>query len=319
MGALSGRPRTLEVPAFAKLNLGLEVLDTRADGYHELRTIFQTIDLCDRIRLELRPRAVSLSCDDPRLPCDESNLALRAALDLKRYTEASAGVAITIAKRIPVSAGLAGGSSDAAAVLLGLDRLWGQGLGRGGLLPLARRLGADVPFFLFGGTALGIARGDEVYPLGIRLRAHAVVVDGGRPLATSAVFGRLDEGLTPRENSNNIFRFISSYEERGTEALSVLSNDLERAALEEAPDLVPTARRVRSVLNAAGARLASLSGSGASYFGLFDRAAQAKRAAGELEAAGFRAFRARTLSAERYRALWRRALHERGVNAGWGR
>jgi 4-diphosphocytidyl-2-C-methyl-D-erythritol kinase len=296
------------VPAFAKINLGLEVLGQRTDGYHELRTLFQTIDLHDDIRLTPRPRAVSLECDDPRLPVDERNLALRAALALKRFCRTSRGAHIAIRKRIPIAAGLAGGSSDAAAVLRGLDGLWGLGLGPAGLLPLARRLGADVPYFLFGGTALGIGRGDEIYPLAIQLRAHVVVIDMGCALSTPAVFARLPHCLTPRENSNNIFRFISGYGENGGAALSVLSNDLESAALEEAPDLEPQIRRVRSVLSGAGAQLAALSGSGAAFFGVFDGARTARAATKQLEASGSRVLSSRTLSANRYRTLWNRAL-----------
>jgi 4-diphosphocytidyl-2-C-methyl-D-erythritol kinase len=192
-------------------------------------------------------------------------------------------------------------------VLLGLDRLWGLGLGPSELHPLARRLGADVPFFLVGGTALGIARGEEVFPLYRQIAAHVVIVDPGRPVSTAAVFDRYDASLTPRENSYTIFRFVSRDLE-GARALRILSNDLERAALEEAPDLASDARRIRGLLVREGAALVSLSGSGSSWFGLFDDPARARGARATLAAAGFRAIRSRTLSLEQFRRTWARSL-----------
>jgi 4-diphosphocytidyl-2-C-methyl-D-erythritol kinase len=222
---------------------------------------------------------------------------------LRKYARASAGVAIEITKRIPVGGGLGGGSSNAAAVLLALDRLWGLGLGPAGLHPLARRLGADVPFFLVGGTALGIARGDEVFPLHRQVRGHLAIADPGCPVATAAVFRRIDARLTPRENSNSIFLFVSrDLEGRG--GWSLLSNDLEEAAFEEAPILRARAGRIRGLLLREGARVAALSGSGSSYFGLFDDPAAARRAVSALRGAGIEACRARTLSVDQYRRAW---------------
>lgn len=298
--------RALRVPSYAKVNLGLEVLGTRQDGYHELRTLFQTIGLHDD--LELRPaRDVVVRCAHPGVPTDGSNLAARAAQALRRYARRAEGVEITIEKRIPVAGGLGGGSSNAAATLLALDHWWGLGLGRPGLLPLARSLGADVPFFLFGGTALGLARGDEVYPLRHQVRGHVVLVDPGRPVSTAAVFNRIDAGLTPRENSHNIFRFVSS-DLGGSSALKILANELESAALEEAPDLKHQVRRIRGFLVRDGALLASLSGSGSSYYGLFDDAQSASRAQAALRGAGFHALRTRTLSLDQYGRAWSRSL-----------
>ena len=300
--------RTLRVPSFAKINLDLEVLGTRLDGYHELRTIFQTIDLHDDVEVRLAGREVTVRCDHPEVPAGPANLAARAAADLRAYAKKKEGVAIAITKRIPVAGGLGGGSSNAAAVLMALDRLWRLGLGPAGLHPLARRLGADVPFFLMGGTALGLGRGDEVYPLRRQVRAHVVVADPGRPLSTAAVFRRLDQGLTPRENSHRIFRFISRDLEGERGAFSILANDLEPAALEEAPDLAERVGHIRGILVREGAVSASLSGSGSSFFGLFDDQKRARRAREALVADGIAAFRGRTLSLDQYRGAWRRRL-----------
>ncbi|HEY7516401.1 MAG TPA: 4-(cytidine 5'-diphospho)-2-C-methyl-D-erythritol kinase, partial [Vicinamibacteria bacterium] len=245
-------------------------------------------------------------CDHPLVPRDGTNLAARAAELVRGYASVKQGVLIEIRKRIPVGGGLGGGSSNAAAVLVGLDRLWRLGLGTDVLHRLARRLGADVPFFLLGGTALGLARGDEVYPLHRQLRGHVVLVDPGLPVSTAAVFRRADAGLTPRDNSSSIFYFVSRDLE-GDETFRLLSNDLEEAALEEAPALARQVRRIRAVLVQEGSRLAALSGSGSTYFGLFQHGRRARRAQAALVAEGFRALRARTVSLDEYRrALPRR-------------
>jgi len=201
---------------------------------------------------------------------------------------------------------------------MGLDRLWRLGLGAAGLLPLARRLGADVPYFLIGGTALGLARGDEVYPLWRQVRGQVVIVDAERPLSTAAVFRRLDASLTPRDGANRIFRFISSDLAGHGTAFPILSNDLERPALEEAPELAARVGLIRGILIREGALMASLSGSGASYFGLFDDPERARKAQSRLVARGLKALRGRTLSFDQYRRLWAQParVRARGLDQG---
>jgi 4-diphosphocytidyl-2-C-methyl-D-erythritol kinase len=296
-------PRTLRIRSHAKVNLGLEVLGLREDGYHELRTLFQTIDLHDDVILRSRPQGVSVVCDHPAVPRDRSNLAVRAAEDLQRHAGIGAGVEIHLEKRIPVGGGLGGGSSNAAAVLLGLDRMWDLGLGPSGLHPLARRLGADVPYFLLGGTALGLGRGDEVYPLRRQLRAWVVLVDPGLPVSTARVFARVDASLTPRENSTSIFHFVSR-ELEGVGGYRFLVNDLEEAAMEEMPALRGRVERIRGVLRGEGARVAALSGSGSSFFGLFGGVGPARRAARALGRQGFPLHVVRTLTLDQYRKAW---------------
>jgi 4-diphosphocytidyl-2-C-methyl-D-erythritol kinase len=306
----------LRLKSYAKVNLGLEVLGLRQDGYHELRTLFQTIDLHDEI--VLRPRRdgqVRVRCDHPGVPQDDTNLAAKAALELGRFAGTPRGVDIHIEKRIPVAGGLGGGSSNAAAVLLGLDHLWKLGLGLAGLHPLAQRLGADVPFFLVGGTALGTARGDEIYPLAHQIRAHVVVIDTERPVSTAAVFRHIDAELTPRENSTSIFRFVWS-DLAGAPVFSALRNDLEAGALLEVPELREKAARIRGMLVTAGARMAALSGSGATFFGLFDDVKAARQAQEALIAAGFKALRSRTVSLDQYRKGWSALRGGRGAGRG---
>jgi len=297
-------PRALRLKSYAKINLGLEVLGRRTDGYHELRTLFQSIDLHDEIVLKPKPRAISLKCAHRLVPRDGTNLAMRAAEALRSYAGVSEGVEIHIRKRIPVGGGLGGGSSNAAAVLLGLNRQWRLGLGPEALHRLARRLGADVPFFLVGGTALGLGRGDEVYPLRRQIQGVVVVVDPGIPVKTASVFARVAGSLTPRENSTSIFYFVSR-ELEGVGESRLLVNDLEEAAMEEAPALRERVGRVRDVLRGEGARVAALSGSGSSFFGLFDGAGAARRAGRALESQGFPVHVVRTLTLEQYRKGWR--------------
>jgi 4-diphosphocytidyl-2-C-methyl-D-erythritol kinase len=314
---MDGPPmKGLALKSFAKLNLGLEVLGVREDGYHELRTIFQTIALHDDV--VLRPRRdseIRVTCDHPRVPKDETNLAVRAARELQRYARRSDGLDIVITKRIPVAGGLGGGSSNAAAVLMGLDRLWKLKLGRWGLQPLAVRLGADVPYFLVGGTALGLARGEEVYPLHLQVQVPVVLVDPEIPVSTAAVFKRIDARLTPRENSYTIFRFVSRHLERSV-AFGILENDLEPAALEEAPALAEKVSRIRTVLTRCGAQLAALSGSGSAYFGLFGDPGGARKARAALVSEGFRAIETRTVTLARYRTIWSSPRSNSGGRTG---
>jgi len=250
---------------------------------------------------------VRVRCDHAGVPKDDTNLAVRAAQALMKHAGRVEGLEIAITKRIPVGGGLGGGSSNAAVVLLALDRMFKLGLGPAGLHPLARRVGADVPFFLIGGTALGVARGDEVYPLHGQLQGQVVLVDPGRPVSSAAVFRRVDASLTPRENSTSIFRFISRDLE-GESGFLALANDLEEAALEEAPELRQAVGRIRGVLVREGARLVSLSGSGSTYFGLFDGPRRARAAAAALHADGWRVLRCRMLSLDRYRRALRTAM-----------
>ena len=150
-GGRRSHPQVMTLRSYAKVNLGLEVLGLRDDGFHELRTLFQSIDLHDELVLRPRDQGIGVVCDHPLVPSDGTNLVARAAAELRRYAGVEHGVEIEIRKRLPVGGGLGGGSSNAAAVLLGLDRLWGLGLGPAGLHPLARRLGADEARRLLGG------------------------------------------------------------------------------------------------------------------------------------------------------------------------
>ena len=256
----------LEAPA--KLNLGLEVLGRREDGFHELATIYQEIDLCDRLSLEpwneLRLDVAGLPS-----PAGEDNLALRAARLLAEETGIRRGARIRLDKRIPARSGLGGGSSDAAAVLKGLNHLWGTGLELPALLDLAMRLGSDVPFFLVGGTALGLGRGEQVCPLPEVPRLFALVLRPTAGLSTAEVFRRGNFPLTGVRNCNIIRRF-AQYHLTGQGIRGLVENDLQPAAEEMLPEVGHWCARLEEV----GARAAALSGSGSAVYGLFaDRSA----------------------------------------------
>jgi 4-diphosphocytidyl-2-C-methyl-D-erythritol kinase len=268
---------SIRVPAFAKVNLRLDVLGRRADGYHELRTIFQSISLHDSLQLELsRKPGIELEIvGDPVLAAGShrENLVWRAAEALCRDLRFSRGVRIILKKRVPVGRGLGGGSSDAAAALTGLLRLTRRKIAPERLLGIAARLGADVPFFVFGGRALGTSRGDEIYPLPDGQRRTLVVVSP-RDIAVSTrdAYGWLDRRLTKNSGDSRLWSFCalcwSPQEDH-------LSNDFESVVFRRHPRLA----RIRRALLQAGAAEAALAGSGSAVFGVFPNPAQARRSA----------------------------------------
>lgn len=253
--------------AFAKVNRSLVVLGRRPDGFHELDTVFQAVGLSDRLTFETS-EGLSLEVDDPSIPSGGENLVLRAARALAASAGVPARAAITLEKRIPSGGGLGGGSSDAAVALLGLSALWGLELPVGRLAEIGASLGSDVPFFLFGGTARGLGRGERIVPLPDFPPAGVVLVMPPFPVATPAVFGRL--GAPAWDGRSG---------EEADAAGAPDRNDLESAA--EA--LFPALREVREALASGGAVQARLSGSGSTVFGLFPDLSSASDAANRLE------------------------------------
>lgn len=264
--------------SFAKINLGLEVQGQLPGGYHELRTIFATVSLHDIVEIEETRRGVSVRSDHPDVPDDETNIAWRAAALMQKISGRRSGVRITLHKRIAPGGGLGGGSSNAATVLRALDRMWGLSLPKSRLVEAAKSLGADVPYFLIGGPALGLGRGDLIRPLELKLTDSVLLVQGPGGVSTAAVFRRFAERgrKRPGRSRSPIDRFV-----QGRGALSSLRNDLEPAALEVSPDLGRVAHEVRRVGRATGAASVAMSGSGSSFFLLFKGAAR-RSAAGAL-------------------------------------
>jgi 4-diphosphocytidyl-2-C-methyl-D-erythritol kinase len=269
--------KSVRVPAYAKVNLRLEVLGRRADGYHELRTIFQAISLHDTLVLEImRERGIELRIAGNSQLAGEpgkDNLVYRAIEVLGREIGFQHGVRAVLTKRIPVGRGLGGGSSDAAAALLGLLRLAGKRIEAARLLEIASRLGADVPFFLHGGRALGIGRGDEIYPLPDAPRRQVLVISPHEiAVPTKDAYQWLSEELTKGVDPTKLIRFCAlCWSPQG----GVLSNDFEAAVFPRYPRLAAIKRELLQQ----GAAEASLAGSGSAVFGVYQHPAKARRAA----------------------------------------
>jgi 4-diphosphocytidyl-2-C-methyl-D-erythritol kinase len=283
------------IRSFAKVNLALAVIGKRADGFHEIRTVFQSINLHDE--LEIRPASsLRLSCPDlPSVPM-EDNTVWRAAASLARATATTSGAEIILKKRIPAGSGLGGGSSNAVAALLGLCRFWRLEVSAAELRPLAAAIGSDVPFFLQGGTALGIGRGEEIYPLPEIPPAHLVVIYPGVHIATGAAYQSLSLMLTSRQSPPNIQGFCGRLVDQ-TGCLAEIFNDFETSIL----PAYPAVRKAKDFLSERGATATLLSGSGSSVFGFFsdeESALAASRGANARDS--WRAFPAKTLSRAEY-------------------
>jgi 4-diphosphocytidyl-2-C-methyl-D-erythritol kinase len=255
----------VSVTSYAKVNLHLQVVGKRGDGYHELRTVFQTVDLADELTVELDAGAagagVRLRVEGADLSAGPDNLAHRAAARFLARWAPGHGVALTLRKRIPMGAGLGGGSSNAAAVLRGLQRALGEPARGDELWLLARELGADVPYFLLGGTALGMGRGDEVLPLPDLPPRRLWLVLPPIHVATAALFGDLAE-LTPRPFDPRIMLPVQRGE-LGWETFAYAANDLEAAVFRRWPELAA----LHAALVTAGL-VARLSGSGAAFWAM---------------------------------------------------
>jgi len=289
--------REIRIPAFAKVNLRLDILGKRPDNYHELRTIFQTISLHDE--LKLRPSQASGICltiqgnESLSLEPVRKNLVYAAVDALRRELDIRSGVEIDLRKTIPAGRGLGGGSSDAAAALLGYLRLTRRAIPASRLMEIAVSLGADVPFFLFGGRALGIGRGDEIYPLpDVPKLTLLVVSPHDIHVPTADAYRWLNApALTKNSATPKLWEFCAlCWSAQG----SGLSNDFEGPVFRRHPRLA----QIKRALLQRGAAEASLAGSGSAVFGVFPSPALARRAA-----VGFQdehTFVCETVSRDRY-------------------
>ena len=316
------------VRSFAKINIGLRIGAARPDGFHELRTVYQTIALHDVLRVSAgRGCGIEIRSKAGGVPQDESNTCYRVTDRVLRALKQRAKVTIHIEKNLPVQGGLGGASSNAVATLLALERALQQTLPPDQRLRICSEVGSDLPLFLLGGTVLGAGRGEQVYPL-VDLPATACVVatpDVG--VSTPHAFARWDQlqhggKLTGEPISSTINGFSHSVcawlsgsssgvpsRTAGDRAEALLldlvragiENDFERVVFSEYPEL----REVKRAMERAGARYASLSGSGSTVYGLFVSTAEAKKAAGRLKEDGIRAEATTTLPRREY---WRRML-----------
>lgn len=285
----------MKIRSLAKINLGLEVIGRRADGFHEIRTLFQAIDFSDVLEFELRrANGINLSGDSSSIPWDERNLVFQAAQLLKRTYSVRRGVSIRVAKSIPAGRGLGGGSSNAAMTLFALNRLWELGLSQGELREAAAKLGADVPYFLEGGLCLGQGRGDVLKILPDLPRLFCVLALPDHPVSTAEVYARLR--LTSPDKDSKINQLLTQ-EEFGL--IERLENRLEETVF----SLYPRLKEYKDFFFERETVLSLMSGSGSAVFGLFLDRKKAEQALAELKSRA-EALLVETLSRERY---WKRA------------
>ncbi len=297
----------VRVPSLAKLNLTLQVLGKRADGFHELRSIFQTISLADHIFIDCEPgRRTKLEIECT--PAIEDNIILRAATAVLEELKVRAAIRFVLKKTIPMGGGLGGGSSNAAAVLLALPQLLGKKLPLERLLPMAAQLGSDVPFFLLGGTALVMGRGEQVYPFPQPRTSHGVLLAPGIHVSTAQAYQAL--GCAPLTVTNpsriiDSFQLLSWEFGEGHAASSwsgLCHNDFETVVFRQHPQI----RRLKKKLAATGAPVAMMTGSGSAVFAFFAGREQARDAAKLFPATATHLFQ--TVNRAQYRAMWLKSL-----------
>ena len=284
----------LKLPSFAKINWTLQIFGRRPDGYHEVATLLQSISLCDELTFELREdHEISLTCDDPEIPVDDSNLIVRAAKAL----QTDRGVDVRLKKVIPAKGGLGGGSSNAAVTLLALNHLWEKNLETTDLLRIGGTIGADVPFFLIGGSAEARGTGTDLWAAEDVEQKHLIVVTPNATVSTATAYASLNRGSLTTSDPDSILSSSFSQVVSGDSGQWPLHNDFEVAIFEIEPEI----KRAKVALLDAGARGALLAGSGSSVFGIFDDEAARDRALGKLRReAGWRIFSCHTLSRAEY-------------------
>ena len=277
--------RPVSIRAHAKINLDLRVLGTRPDGFHELRTVFQALALHDTIECVPREGPFAIECETAGVPLDRSNLVWRAAQALWRSLRREGSVRdvlVRLHKRIPLQGGLGGGSTDAAATLAALVRLWRVPIRPSQLVDVAATLGADVPFFLSGGTALGLGRGDEIYPLADLPRHWVVLLVPGFGVASIDAYRWYDEErASPHGAMTREAQYVPGpWPSRAAQMI----NDLEAPIARHHPEI----EQMKTALRRAGALAAAMSGSGSTVFGLFQKRKDAVLAVERLSGSGWR-------------------------------
>jgi len=297
----------LAVRAFAKINLTLRVTGRRADGFHDVRTVLQTVALHDTLRFRRTGGPFQIECTDPACPTDRANLVWQAAERVWRAggrAGSPRGAAVRIYKRIPLQAGLGGGSSDAAAAIRALSRLWAIDLTPEREREIAASLGADVPFFLLGGTALGVERGDVLFPLPDLPASWVAIAVPPLPISTAAAYAWWDERRPVAAGDRGTA--VSGRPFGGLPA-SERQNDLQPVVAAHHPKI----GRLVGTLERAGAGHAAMSGSGSAVFGLFPSRRAADAAAARVRRGGAAVLVTKTVDRQRFMALLEGAIGRR--------
>ncbi|MBN1996545.1 4-(cytidine 5'-diphospho)-2-C-methyl-D-erythritol kinase [candidate division KSB1 bacterium] len=261
----------MRLKSYAKINLGLHVVGKRSDGFHEIETIFQQIDLHDDIEFELFDNSITIDCDPTVCANEEDNLAYLAAQLLKPLS--GRGCRIKITKNIPPGAGLGGGSSNAATTFIALNRLWDLHLSQSQLLTFAAQLGSDIPFFILGGTALGQGRGEILTPMNPRIHYFGVLILPRFTVSTKWAYQNSNFDLTNTLKKRKLTGFTQNICDTA-KWQTVLTNDLEKIVFNRYPECVKILHELANY----GPFYKSMSGSGSSLFGLFHRESDAKNA-----------------------------------------
>jgi 4-diphosphocytidyl-2-C-methyl-D-erythritol kinase len=298
-----GQPATVStasfsLPAFAKINWSLHILGKRSDGYHEVSTSLQTISFHDDLHFSsFDDREICFSCDDPKVPTDETNLIVKAATSLRDRYRVEEGAVIHLVKRIPANVGLGGASSNAAVALVGLACLWDLTPTVSELTEIGSAIGADVPFFFFGGRALAKGTGTEVFPLPDTATAHLLVVKPNAAMGTAEAYKRLHAPALTRTMSNSKLSISPAWADLEYSDQTVLQNDFEPVIFRLEPEI----ERAKKALIQAGASGGLLAGSGSCVFGIFDSQKAQERALHDIQAeVGWRIFPCVTLSRQEY-------------------
>ena len=287
----------ITLPSFAKINLHLQVIGRRPDGFHDLCTVFQTISLHDTLKVSPADE-IRMTCGDENIPVGEQNLVVRAALALRERAGVSCGADIHLEKRIPAPGGLGGGSSNAATVLLMLAKLWDLDLTKDDLHEVAESLGSDVPYFLYGGTALGMGRGEIVEPIEEFEADLMLVVTPNVAVATREAFKRLGTTALTKQESKRRLQICRFDLESADFKYTAFKNDFEISVFAAYPEV----ERVKNTLLDLGAERAMLSGSGGSVFAVFDKEETRQTALKALDdEVNWRKFAVATISRNEYR------------------
>ncbi len=266
--------RSIQLNAYAKINLGLDVTRKRSDGYHEVRMIMQTIGLYDKLSMNIiNTPKIKMKTNLPYLPTNNNNIVYKAVSLIKEKYEIKDGIYINLKKKIPVSAGLAGGSTDAAAALWGMNKLFDLNLSLEELQEVGVTLGADVPYCLMGGTALSEGIGEILTPLAPFPNCHILVVKPKINVSTKSVYEDLD--LSKIETRPNIDSIIDGIEKNDLySAISHFANTLESVTIKKYPEI----KDIKKNMLEQGALVSLMSGSGPTVFGIFDNHDKAKNA-----------------------------------------
>lgn len=293
------REHLLTLKSFAKINWHLQIVGRRDDGFHELCTIFQTVSLHDTLTFKESEKLV-LTCDDPKIPTGESNLVIKSARILQERFSIEKGAEIHLEKRIPAPGGLGGGSSNAAVTLLGLIKLWNLKLSIEELCEIGAKLGSDVPFFLYGGTAIGTGRGTQIEPVEDITESCLLIVTPGVDVPTREAFARINAPRLTNIEPKSILKICRNEAEKLKLRQFELINDFEASVFAIEPEI----EKVKQILLETGAKQALLSGSGASVFAVFENkeTRQATIKAIEQFDYNWRMFAVATISREEYRA-----------------